>query len=324
MSQEPQILETSSRPLRVLVADDNIVSRRPLEVALRKWGYEVVPAASGTEAWRILQEETAPRIAILDWMMPGMSGPEVCMMVRKLKREYYTYIIMLTSRSEREDFISGMQSGADDYLVKPPDFNELTLRLGPARRIVEIETELVRVKEELKVRATRDALTSLWNRSATMELLVREISRVQREHSPMGLVLVDLDYFKKVNDSYGHLVGDSVLRETAIRMLGTVRPYDSVGRYGGEEFLVILPGCDLEAATVKAEALRHAVADVPMHVGACTVHLTASFGVTSLNGGPATPPDLVIDRADSALYMAKHAGRNCVVPLAMEAAPLSV
>lgn len=323
MSQEPHIPETSSGPPRVLVADDNIVSRRPLEVALRKWGYEVVPAASGTEAWRILQEETAPRIAILDWMMPGMSGPEVCMMVRKLKREYYTYIIMLTSRSEREDFISGMQSGADDYLVKPPDFNELTLRLGPARRIVEIETELLRVKEELKVRATRDALTSLWNRGATLELLVREISRVQREHSPMGLVLVDLDYFKKVNDSFGHLVGDSVLRETAIRMLGTVRPYDSVGRYGGEEFLVILPGCDLEAATVKAEALRHAVADAPMHIGACTVHLTASFGVTSLSGGPAIPPDLVIERADSALYMAKHAGRNCVVPLAMEAAPLS-
>lgn len=321
MNQEPNTVETSSGPLRVLVADDNIVSRRPLEVALRKWGYEVVPAASGTEAWRILQDESAPRIAILDWMMPGMSGPEVCMMVRKLKREYYTYIIMLTSRSEREDFISGMQSGADDYLVKPPDFNELTLRLGPARRIVEIETELLRVKEELKVRATRDALTSLWNRSATMELLVREISRVQREHSPMGLVLVDLDFFKKVNDNFGHLVGDSVLRETAIRMLGTVRPYDSVGRYGGEEFLVILPGCDLEAATVKAEALRHAVADAPMHIGACTVQLTASFGVTSVSGGPAVPPDVVIARADNALYMAKHAGRNCVVPLSLEAAP---
>jgi two-component system, cell cycle response regulator len=321
MNQEPNTVETSSKPLRVLVADDNIVSRRPLEVALRKWGYEVVPAASGTEAWRILQDESAPRIAILDWMMPGMSGPEVCMMVRKLKREYYTYIIMLTSRSEREDFISGMQSGADDYLVKPPDFNELTLRLGPARRIVEIETELLRVKEELKVRATRDALTSLWNRSATMELLVREISRVQREHSPMGLVLVDLDFFKKVNDNFGHLVGDSVLRETAIRMLGTVRPYDSVGRYGGEEFLVILPGCDLEAATVKAEALRHAVADAPMHIGACTVQLTASFGVTSVSGGPAVPPDVVIARADNALYMAKHAGRNCVVPLSLEAAP---
>jgi diguanylate cyclase (GGDEF)-like protein len=318
MTQEPLGTDTSVKPLRILVADDNIVSRRPLEFALRKWGYEVVSAASGTEAWRILQADESPRIAILDWMMPGLSGPEVCMMVRKLKREYYTYIIMLTSRSEREDFVSGMQSGADDYLVKPPDFNELTLRLGPARRIVEIETELLRVKEELKIRATRDALTSLWNRSATMELLAREMSRSTREGAPMGLVLADLDFFKRVNDSHGHLVGDSVLRETAIRMLGTVRPYDAVGRFGGEEFLIILPGCDLETATQKAESLRHAVADAPMHVGAATVDLTASFGVTAINGEPAMPAEVVIDRADDALYKAKHAGRNCVVPLAME------
>lgn len=318
MTQEPLGTDTSVKPLRILVADDNIVSRRPLEFALRKWGYEVVSAASGTEAWRILQADESPRIAILDWMMPGLSGPEVCMMVRKLKREYYTYIIMLTSRSEREDFVSGMQSGADDYLVKPPDFNELTLRLGPARRIVEIETELLRVKEELKIRATRDALTSLWNRSATMELLAREISRSNRESAPMGLVLADLDYFKRVNDSHGHLVGDSVLRETAIRMLSTVRPYDAVGRYGGEEFLIILPGCDLEMATQKAEGLRHAVADAPMYVGASTVDLTASFGVTAIHGEAAMPPELVIDRADDALYKAKHAGRNCVVPLPME------
>lgn len=316
MTQEPLGADTSVKPLRILVADDNIVSRRPLEFALGKWGYEVVSAASGTEAWRILQDEESPRIAILDWMMPGLSGPEVCMMVRKLKREYYTYIIMLTSRSEREDFVSGMQSGADDYLVKPPDFNELTLRLGPARRIVEIETELLRVKEELKIRATRDALTSLWNRSATMELLGREMSRSSREGAPMGLVLSDLDFFKRVNDTYGHLVGDSVLRETAIRMLGTVRPYDAVGRYGGEEFLIVLPGCDLEMATQKAESLRHAVADAPMYVGGVAVDLTASFGVTSIQG-ETVPPELVIDRADDALYKAKHAGRNCVVPLAM-------
>lgn len=304
--------------MKILVADDNVVSRRPLEAALQRWGHEVITASSGSEAWRILQEEDAPRIAILDWMMPGLSGPEVCRMVRQLEREYYTYIIMLTSRSEREDFINGMQSGADDYVVKPPDFNELQVRLGPALRIVKLETEVLRMKEELRIQATRDSLTGIWNRNASFEILERELIRSAREDRPLAIGLADLDHFKAVNDSHGHLAGDAVLRTAADRMLHAIRPYDSLGRYGGEEFMLILPGCDLEFACRKAEALRRAVDDGPMPAGAGSVHITASFGVTSIPGGRAVRSERIIDRADEALYRAKREGRNRVVCLPFE------
>jgi len=304
--------------MKILVADDNVVSRRPLEATLARWGYDVVTASSGSDAWRILQEEDAPRIAILDWMMPGLSGPEVCQHVRQLDREYYIYIIMLTSRAEREDFIDGMQSGADDYLVKPPDYNELQVRLGPALRIIKLETELLRVKEELKIQATRDSLTGIWNRNAAFQILERELVRSAREDRPLGIGLADLDHFKSVNDSHGHLAGDGVLRATADRMSQAIRPYDSLGRYGGEEFLVILPGCDLDQACRKAEALRRAVEDGPMSTSGASIDVTASFGVSSIPGGVRVQPERLIDRADEALYRAKHAGRNKVVCLPFE------
>jgi two-component system cell cycle response regulator len=304
--------------MKILVADDNVVSRRPLEAALQRWGHEVITASSGSEAWRILQEDDTPRIAILDWMMPGLSGPEVCRMVRQLEREYYTYIIMLTSRSEREDFINGMQSGADDYLIKPPDFGELQVRLGPALRIVKLETEVLRMKEELRIQATRDSLTGIWNRNAAFEILERELVRSSREDRPLAIGLADLDHFKTVNDSHGHIAGDSVLRNTAERMLHAIRPYDSLGRYGGEEFLVILPGCELDVACRKAEALRRAVEDGPILSGENPVRITASFGVTSIPGRMPVRSERIIDRADEALYRAKRDGRNRVVCLPFE------
>lgn len=310
--------------MKILVADDNIVSRRPLEAVLQRWGYDIVTAASGSDAWRILQEENAPRIAILDWMMPGLSGPEVCQKVRQLDREYYTYIIMLTSRAEREDFIDGMQSGADDYLVKPPDYNELQVRLGPALRIIKLEAELLRVKEELKIQATRDSLTGIWNRNAAFQILERELIRSEREDRPLGIALADLDHFKNVNDSHGHIAGDAVLRATAERMTHAIRPYDSLGRYGGEEFLVILPGCDLDLACRKGETLRRAVQDGPVSVAGkdpsagVSIDVTASFGVCSIPAGMRIQPERLIDRADEALYRAKHAGRNRVVCLPFE------
>jgi two-component system, cell cycle response regulator len=301
-------------PIRVLVADDNIVSRRPVEVVLEKWGYDVVTASSGSEAWAILSSDNPPRIAILDWMMPGLSGPEVCQLVRQHKREYYTYILMLTSRYEREDFIVGMESGADDYLVKPPNHRELKVRLGPARRIVALEAELLRMKEDLKFQASRDPLTSLWNRNAIFDILAREVSRCERENIPLGLLLGDIDHFKLVNDTYGHLVGDDVLRAAADRMIRSVRPYDSVGRYGGEEFLIILPGCDQQAAERRAEAIRQAVENPPLTVEGKAYPITISFGATCIqNTGNMAATQKLVQLVDAALYEAKHQGRNRTV-----------
>lgn len=299
--------------MKILVADDNAVSRRPLEVLLAKWGYEVISAANGAEAWEILRRDEPPRIAILDWIMPGLSGPEVCRLLRANPREFYTYILMLTSRNDQEDYLVGMEAGADDYLVKPLDPRELKVRLGPARRIVELETENMRIKENLKFQATRDSLTNLWNRNAIFDILAREMARCEREALPLGVLLGDLDHFKEVNDTFGHLCGDAVLREASARMLRAVRPYDAVGRYGGEEFLVILPGCDQETAERRAETIRQSVQTPPIVVDGRALDVTISFGATCIMGADMTGSQRAIQLADNALYEAKRSGRNRTV-----------
>ncbi|MCC6538769.1 MAG: diguanylate cyclase [Bryobacterales bacterium] len=299
----------------ILVADDSLVSRRLLEAVLRKWGFDVVLVSSGTEAWEVLQREDAPKLAILDWMMPGLSGPEVCSLVRENRSSAaYTYIILLTSRNEKEDLIAGMEAGADDYLVKPFDNNELKVRLGPGRRIVELQSQLLAAQEALRVQATRDSLTGLWNRPAISEILVRELSRSVRENIPLGLILGDLDHFKQVNDTRGHPVGDLVLHEVAQRMANSIRAYDAAGRYGGEEFLLILPGCDEESTLQTAERIRTQLTNFPVETSeGAPVSITASFGATALPRGVDTTPEVLIKLADTALYRAKQAGRNCSV-----------
>lgn len=298
---------------QILIADDSPVSRRLLEVVLRNWGYRVVAVASGTDAWDVLQRPNAPRMAILDWMMPGLSGPEVCSLVRERQVQPngpYTYIILLTSRNEKEDLIAGMEAGADDYLVKPFDNNELKVRLGPGWRIVQLQEQLLEAQEALREQATRDSLTHLWNRHAIWDILTREIARSAREDVPLGLVLGDLDHFKRINDTYGHIAGDAVLRHVATRLANSVRSYDAVGRYGGEEFLVILPGCDGQAALLTADRLRTNLVSEPIAFESNSIEMTASFGVTSLPRGTSASPENLLQRADVALYRAKEAGRN--------------
>jgi two-component system cell cycle response regulator len=307
--------------MRILIADDSIVSRHLLDATLRKWGYEVVIASDGLEAWTALKEEDPPRIAILDWVMPGLTGPEVCKRVRERTRgsdSAYIYMLLLSSKSLREDLIEGLESGADDYLTKPFDQHELKVRLRAGTRIIDLQRELLEAREELREQATKDFLTRLWNRSSILDILTRELARSEREKKPVGVVLADLDRFKSVNDSFGHFAGDAVLREFSRRMLASMRPYDAIGRYGGEEFLTILPGCDEACGYNQGERMRLALATEPMLIGEERYVVTGSFGATSWRPGMPTNAEDLIRTADNALYMAKNQGRNRVVVLPAE------
>jgi two-component system, cell cycle response regulator len=301
--------------MRILIADDSIVSRHLLDATLRKWGYEVVIACDGIEAWNVLQASDAPSLAILDWVMPGLTGPEVCRRVRERTgdSDSYTYILLLTSKSLKEDLIEGMESGADDYVTKPFDQHELKVRLRAGTRIIDLQRELLVAHEELREQATKDFLTRIWNRSSILDILQRELVRGSREKRPVGVVLADLDHFKAVNDTFGHFAGDAVLREFARRMQGSIRSYDAIGRYGGEEFLIILPGCDQACTYGQAERMRNALDAEPMVINDEHRLITCSFGATSWVPGMEADAEALIRLADDALYGAKHQGRNRVV-----------
>lgn len=297
--------------MKVLIADDSIVSRHLLEATLRKWGYEVIAACDGAEALEQLQRE-APALLILDWMMPGMTGVEVCRRVRERASEPYTYILLLTSKSQKEDLIEGMEAGADDYITKPFDQNELQVRLRAGTRLMDLQAELLKTREELREQATHDSLTRLWNRGSILNELSRELSRAQRDRRPLGVVIVDLDHFKRINDTHGHLAGDTVLREAARLMQSGIRQYDSIGRYGGEEFLILFPGCYEGDCYAQADRLRKQMAQAEMSSNGTPLRITASFGITTALPGDSWTPEALIRKADEALYVAKNSGRNRV------------
>jgi two-component system cell cycle response regulator len=305
----PQLEPRAAKPMRVLAAEDNPVFQSMLRSMLTKWGYDAVIARDGEEAWNVLQGEDAPRLAILDWMMPGIDGVEVCRRVRSANREPYIYILLLTARTDSQDLVEGMEAGADDYLTKPFNAHELRVRLRAGCRILDLQEQLLHAREALRVQATHDGLTKLLNRTAIMEVLRNEIARAEREHLPLSLLMLDLDGFKSINDTYGHQTGDAVLRETALRMRAAGRRYDAVGRYGGEEFLVVLPGCDLADACSQAERLRETIAGTPFESGSAPLRATISVGVSCAHDHDA---DTLIREADEAMYRAKAQGRNRV------------
>ncbi|MBI3670341.1 MAG: diguanylate cyclase [Acidobacteria bacterium] len=298
--------------MRILIAEDDPVSRRLLEKLLIKSGYEVVSTEDGASAWELLQAPDAPRLALLDWMMPGMDGVDVCREARKRVAGPYIYMLLLTAKDAMIDVIEGLESGADDYLTKPYNVQELKARLRVGKRILELEDNLVAAREVLQFKATHDALTGLWNRAAILDLLQREVPRARRERGSVGILLGDLDYFKSVNDTHGHLAGDEVLRDVAGRLSSAVREYDVIGRYGGEEFLVVMPGCDLATTRERAEHLRAAVGSQPVHCADRVIPVTMSLGALASIGWGPVDVETLLYAVDAALYRAKEAGRNRV------------
>jgi len=278
-----------------------------LETFLRKWGYDIVITTNGREAWEVLQEPEAPNLVISDWMMPDMDGLELCRRIREMERAEYIYFIILTSKGKKEDVITGLEAGADDYLIKPFNQDELKYRVKIGERIIELERRILRL-------ASTDSLTEVLNRRAFMERMEQEINRSFRENLPLSLILADIDHFKSVNDRYGHQVGDLVLQRFVSKLTESSRPYDFVGRYGGEEFVICLPGSTDSQARTVAERMRKSVEDMKIMLpdSSQSVRITTSFGVVTLRLELEDNVDSLIGRADDALYKAKREGRNRV------------
>jgi two-component system, cell cycle response regulator len=297
---------------RVLIAEDDAMFRKILQSWLQGWSYQVTVAEDGTKAWEILQQEGPPELLILDWVMPGVDGTELCRRIRERQRGPYQYILLVTAKDDKQDVVRGLEAGADDYLTKPFDRSELRARLRVGRRILTLQDDLIQAREELRFQATHDVLTGIWNRGALLDLLQRELQRASRTQSSTGLLMLDLDHFKNINDTYGHLTGDVVLKEVANRISRVVRSYDLVGRYGGEEFLIVLPSCDKNQVKNSAERIRTCVADAPILAASSEISVTVSIGGTVANEG-VTAGKGPLAAADAALYQAKNAGRNRTV-----------
>lgn len=298
---------------KVLVAVASPIVRARIEDWLLDLGYEVVLADSGPQAARLLTGIDAPSIALLDDQLPGLAGGEVIRRVRAASRDRYVYALLLVDGLTREAMMAGREAGADDCLTWPLAPRELETYLRGADRIVALERRLAEARDRFRAQATLDPLTGLSNRAAIMESLDRELGRAERENGALAVVMVDLDHFKRINDVHGHLAGDEVIREAGRRMKAALRVYDVVGRYGGEEFIVVLPGADLATASTIAQRLRTTLSAQAIDTGETCLHVTASLGVAAVGGGVREPPEAIVRRADAALYEAKAAGRDQVV-----------
>jgi two-component system, cell cycle response regulator len=295
----------------ILVAEDSAIYRRLIETHLNDWGFDFQCVRDGKEAWKHLSKKDAPRLALLDWVLPEIDGVELCRRLRNRPDDApYTYTILLTAKNRKDEKLEAMNAGADDFLAKPIDPLELKARLLVGKRIVDLQQKLVSANTALQFVASHDFLTGAWNRSEIVGFMQRELARARRDATPVGIVLVDVDHFKKVNDALGHETGDVVLKEVTERLTCSLREYDGVGRYGGEEFLLVIPGCDLGTTVRRANQIRELVCANPIVTPHGPVMVTVSMGATTAQSS--TNSELLLREADSALYQAKRNGRNRV------------
>ena len=295
--------------MKILIADDDPLSLRLLQLTLERFGHEVEAVNNGVDAEESLLRPTGPRLAILDWMMPRADGLSVCRAVRR-HIDRYVYLVVLTSLDRREDMLAALDAGVDDFLTKPFNTDELRARLRSGERVLALEERLLAVQASLQFHATHDYLTGVLNRAAILDRLSVELTRARRDGTPVSVMLADLDHFKQINDTLGHAVGDITLVRAVRRLQSAIRAYDTIGRYGGEEFLLVLPGCDQEAAMTVSERARLAVAEPePAAAGAPPVSVSIGVACTVEAG---SDPQALVNAADQALYRAKASGRNCV------------
>lgn len=300
----------------VLLVEDNPVSRKILERTLQKEGFDVTAVENGRIALEVFSRTFFP-IVLTDWLMPEMEGPDLCRALREQKPEGYVYIVLLTAKDTKADIISGLKAGADDYLTKPANRDELVARLKNGLRILELEKSLKAANKKIKRLSITDPLTGTYNRGYLNERLPQEIKRSTRYHHSLSLILCDIDHFKHVNDQYGHLAGDRVLKEFAQSIAGSVRnQIDWTARYGGEEFVIVLPETNFNGALLLAERLCKSIARHSFHFDNHTIAVTASFGATGFSPDPSGTkvlPEALLQQADTCLYQAKTQGRNRVV-----------
>jgi two-component system, cell cycle response regulator len=295
----------------VLVVDDSPVYRKLVEQILSAEGYLLLFACDGAEAARIF-EEHSPCMVITDWMLPDFSGFDLCRRIRSDPSRPYTYIIVMTSNTEKGNVVKGLESGADDYVTKPFDQGEMLARVGAGRRIVELNRELAAKSKELEEAARTDSLTHLPNRRAIEEWAARQLRGAARHGFPLWVVLGDIDNFKSINDTFGHNSGDTVLKSFAEVLKTNTRASDICGRLGGDEFVLVLTHVDQEHIQETINRFRKQFADLSFSLQGESVKVTASFGVAGTVDKELCEFGRLLNRADEMLYESKRAGRNLV------------